>query len=128
MIPHEARNQFNEIIWHEMFEMQRILGATTDATQSEQAARGMGQSGVAMQLLAKDAVNSLKARSQFILGQLLRCLTAYRVPLSNENLTEAAQLLRDRIEAEAQMIRSHVFPLGPSAFSLSVPRNSKFRR
>ena len=112
MIPHVARDQFNEIISHEMFEMQRSMGATMAATQSEQAMRGMLPSGVAMQALALDAVNSLKARSQFILGQLMRCLTAHRVPLTDANLTEAAQLLRDKIEAEAQMIRSHMFSLG----------------
>jgi hypothetical protein len=112
MIPPEAQNQFNDIIVHEMFEMQRSMGARMAATQAEQAARGTGQSGIAMHLLGQDAINSLKARSQFILGQLLRVLTAHRVSLTEENLSEAAQLLRGKIEAEAQMVRSHTFSLG----------------
>jgi len=112
MIPHEARNQFNEIISHEMFEMDRSLAGTTGATQSQAAARGMGVSGPVMRSLKNDAVNSLKARSHFILGQLLRCLTAHRVPLTDENLIEAATLLRETIEAQGQIVRTRLFSLG----------------
>ena len=92
--------------------MDRSLVATMDATQSQAAAQGMGASGPLMQSLKNNAVNSLKARSHFILGQLLRCLTAHRVPLTDENLIEATTLLRETIETQGYAIRSRLFSLG----------------
>jgi hypothetical protein len=62
-----------------------------------------------MQALAQDTINSLKARAQFILGQLLRCLTAHHVALTAETVAEASTLLRDAIQTEAQMVRGRLF-------------------
>ena len=109
MIPNEAKQQFQEIITHEMFEMNRTFGAVLGATHASMIARGLGQSGPAMQALAQDAINSLKARAQFILGQLLRCLTAHHVELTAETVAEASTLLRDAIQTEAQMVRGRLF-------------------
>ena len=74
-----------------------------------------GDVGALMQSLKNDAVNSLKARSHFILGQLLRCLTAHRVPLTDENLIEAAILLRETIETQES------FPSGATLTTSAVP-------
>lgn len=112
MIPDEVRNQFNEIISHEMFEMNRSMAASFSATELRAAAQGTGLSGRTLVLLAEDAVNSLKARSQFILGQLLRCLAAHHVPLTEEAVAEASMVLRDTINAEGQLVRSHLFARG----------------
>ena len=109
MIPNEAKNQFQDIITHEMFEMDRALAGTLAATHSTMISRGLGQSGPAMQLLTQDATNSLKARAQLILGQLLRCLTAHHVPLTPEAVTEASTLLREAIHTQAQLVRSRLF-------------------
>ena len=98
MIPNEAKSQFQDIITHEMFEMERALAGVLAATHSNMISRGLGTSGPAMQVLTQDATNSLKARAQFILGQLLRCLTAHHVALTSETLTEASTLLRDAIQ------------------------------
>jgi uncharacterized membrane protein YccC len=102
MIPNEAKNQFHEIITHEMFEINRTLEGKLDATSAEMAVRGLGQSGPAMMALVHEATNSLKARGHFILGQLLRCLTAHRVTLDPKAVTEASTLLREAIERQAQ--------------------------
>lgn len=112
VIPNEVRNQFSEIISHEMFEMNRSMGAAFSATEGRASALGTGLSGRTLVLLAEDAVNSLKARSQFILGQLLRCLAAHRVPLTEETVAEASMVLRDTINAEGQLVRSHLFARG----------------
>ena len=109
MIPQEAKSQFQDIITHEMFEMERMLADVLAASHSSMIARGLGQSGPAMQLLTQDAANSLKARAQFILGQLLRCLAAHQVPLTVETVTEALTLLRAAIETQAQMVRGRLF-------------------
>jgi hypothetical protein len=109
VIPHEAKSQFQDIMTHEMFEMDRTLASVLAATHSIMISRGVGTSGAAMQTLIQDATNSLKARAQFILGQLLRCLTAHRVVLSSETLTEASTLLRDAIQTQAQMVRGRLF-------------------
>jgi hypothetical protein len=123
MIPNEAKNQFQDIITHEMFEMERALAGVLAATHSNMISRGLGTSGPAMQALTQDATNSLKARAQFILGQLLRCLAAHHVTLTAETLTEASTLLRDAIQTQAQMVRGRLFGnpvfttqgLGPAA-------------
>lgn len=109
MIPNEAKQQFQEIITHEMFEMNRTFEGVLGATHASMIARGLGQSGPAMQALAQDTINSLKARAQFILGQLLRCLTAHHVALTAETVAEASTLLRDAIQTEAQMVRGRLF-------------------
>lgn len=109
MIPNEVKGQFHEIITHEMFEMNRTLAGVLDATHASMIGRGLGQSGPAMQALAQDAINSLKARAQLILGQLLRCLTAHRVALTDDTVAEASMLLGDAIQAEAQMVRGRLF-------------------
>jgi hypothetical protein len=105
MIPNEAKNQLQDIITHEMFEMERALTGVLAATHSNMISRGLGTSGPAMQALTQDATNSLKARAQFILGQLLRCLATHHVTLTAETLTEASTLLRDAIQTQAQMVR-----------------------
>ena len=123
MIPNEAKSQFQDIITHEMFEMERALAGVLAATQSNMISRGLGTSGPAMQALTQDATNSLKARAQFILGQLLRCLATHHVTLTAETLTEASTLLRDAIQTQAQMVRGRLFGnpvfttqgLGPAA-------------
>jgi hypothetical protein len=92
-----------------MFEMERALAGVLAATHSNMISRGLGTSGPAMQVLTQDATNSLKARAQFILGQLLRCLTAHHVALTSETLTEASTLLRDAIQTQAQMVRGRLF-------------------
>lgn len=109
MIPNEVKSQFQDIITHEMFEMERALAGVLAATHSNMILRGLGTSGPAMQALTQDATNSLKARAQFILGQLLRCLTAHHVTLTAETLTEASTLLRDAIQTQAQMVRGRLF-------------------
>jgi hypothetical protein len=109
MVPHEAKNDFNEIIGIEMFEMNRTLSGAMAATQSRLIAKGLGTSGPAMQLLVEDATNSLKARAQYILGQLLRCLAAHQVRLDETTLPEAIALLRDTIDVQSQVIRSKLF-------------------
>jgi hypothetical protein len=109
MIPNEAKSQFQDIITHEMFEMERALAGVLAATHSNMISRGLGTSGPAMQALTQEATNSLKARAQFILGQLLRCLTAHHVALTAETLTEASTLLRDAIQTQAQMVRGRLF-------------------
>src|SRR5262249_54540819 len=109
MIANEAKNDFYQIITHEMLDMDRALADTIGATYARQIQRGMGQSGQAVWLLRQDATNSLKARGQFILGQLLRCLTAYHVVLNEENVAEATALLRGTIETQAQHVRQKLF-------------------
>lgn len=109
MIPPEARSSFQEIIIHEMFEMERMLDSTWGATTARMSTNGMARSGNAMSRLEQDAVNSLKARGAFILGQLLRCLTAYRVNLNAETIADAQALLRETVEAQAQVIQSLLF-------------------
>lgn len=109
MIPNEAKNQFQDIITHEMFEMDRTLGVVLDATYANACSRGLSVSGPAMLGLTQDATNSLKARAQYILGQLLRCLTAHHVALSGETVTEALALLREAIQREAQTVRRRLF-------------------
>ena len=64
MIPNEAKSQFQDIITHEMFEMERALAGVLAATHSNMISRGLGTSGPAMQVLTQDATNSLKARAQ----------------------------------------------------------------
>jgi hypothetical protein len=92
MIPDEAKNQFQDIIAHEMFEMDRTFAGALVATQSRLSSQGLGQSSSSMQLLTKDATSYLKARGQFILGQLLRCLAAHHVILDQQ--TTPAPILR----------------------------------
>jgi acyl dehydratase len=108
MIPHEAGRQFEEIIAHEMLEMDRALAAVSAAAHSKFIAHGRGISGAAMHALVQEAANSLKSRAQFILGQLLRCLAAHRVTLAGETLDEAAALLGAAIETQAQMVRGRL--------------------
>ena len=109
MITNEAKSQFQDIITHEMFEMDRALAGVLAATHANMISRGLATSGPAMQALTQDAANSLKTRAQFILGQLLRCLTAHHVTLTAETLTEASTMLRDAIQTQAQMVRGRVF-------------------
>ena len=116
MIPNEAKNQFQEIITNEMFEMDRALGGVMAATQSNASSRGAGTSGPAMQALTQDATNSLKARAQFILGQLLRCLAVHHVVMTPDTLAEASTLLRDAIQTQAQLVRGRLF--GNGVFSI----------
>ena len=112
MIPQEAKFNFQEIINHEMFEMDRSLAAVMAATQAGMAARGLSQSGPAMQALKDDVTNSHKAKGQFILGQLLRCLAAHRVALDSDVVNEATALLRDTIQAQAHLMQSRLFQFG----------------
>jgi hypothetical protein len=116
VIPNEAKNQFQEIITHEMFEMDRALGGVMAATQSNASSRGVGTSGPAMQALTQDATNSLKARAQFILGQLLRCLAAHHVVMTPDTLADASNLLRDAIQTQAQLVRGRLF--GNAVFAI----------
>ena len=87
----------------------RTLADAFMATQSRMGAKGLRQSSITMQVLTQDATNSLRARAQFCLGQLLRCLTVHRVSLNPETLTEATAILKDTIETEAQMVRGRLF-------------------
>ncbi|ACB97333.1 hypothetical protein [Beijerinckia indica] len=109
MVTPEAMNLFHDIITHEMFEMNRILEEVQQVTLSNLASRGLTQSGPAMQLVIQNATNSLKTRAQFILGQLLRCLASFHVPLDKETITEALSLLRDTIEMQADDIGRRVY-------------------
>jgi hypothetical protein len=110
MIPNEAKSQFHEIITHQMFEMERALEGVYDATLENEASRGWGHpGGVALSTMTQDATNSLKARGQFILGQLLRCLAAHHVTLDEEAVTEASTLLREAIEREFQVIATRLY-------------------
>jgi hypothetical protein len=113
MIPNEVKNVFQEIITNEMFEMNRQLAATMDATQASLIARGHSGSGAMVRMLAQDATNSLKARGQIILSQLVRCCGAYSVVWDDPTLRDASVMLRDGIEAESQVIRSRLlsFPI-----------------
>ncbi len=109
MIPSEAKSLFQNIIVHEMFEMDRTLDSTQQAALRSMASRGLGQSGNAMRHLTENATNSLKARAQFILGQLLRCMATHGVKLDAEALTEARALLGDAISLQATAIRDRLF-------------------
>lgn len=128
MIPNEAKNQFQEIITNEMFEMDRALGGVMAATQSNASSRGAGTSGPAMQALTQDATNSLKARAQFILGQLLRCLAVHHVVMTPDTLAEASTLLRDAIQTQAQLVRGRLFGNGVSVFKVWQQRDNSSRR
>jgi len=109
MIPSETKNLFQNIVTHEMFEMDRMLERVQDASISNMASRGMAQSSNMMHLLTQNATNSLKTRAQFILGQLLRCLAACHVPLETATVTEALGLLRDAIQTEARNVGARLF-------------------
>lgn len=113
MIPVEAKNQFEQIVTHEMFEMNRALEVVSGATFARATARGLGGSGVILVDLTQDATNSLKTRGQFILGQLLRCLAAHHVTLNAETLTEAVALLCTAIERQAQELMIKLFQRPP---------------
>lgn len=102
MIPSSAIAAFKNILDYEMVEMERQLDAAFGATNAE-AARN-GQSGRALVLLTQDAKNSLKARAHFILGQLLRCLTSYGASLDPDAIEEAVNILKEAIEAQAQIV------------------------
>jgi hypothetical protein len=108
MIPDDAKRNFHDIITHEMFEMDRSLEVTFEVTLAELHRKGLEKSRPAMQRLAQDAVNSLKTRCQFILGQLMRCLASHQVPLDLENVKEAKVLLKDAIEIQAGMVRGRL--------------------
>jgi len=62
-----------------------------------------------MQMLEQDAVNSLKAKAQVILSQLIRCCGAYNVIWDEGTMRDAASMLKDGIEAEAQVVGSRLF-------------------
>jgi hypothetical protein len=109
MIPPETNTLFQNVVTHEMFEMDRMLADVQDAALADAASRGMAQSGIAMHLVTQNATNSLKTRGQFILGQLLRCLAACHVPLDTETVTEALQLLRDTIQTQANDVGVRLF-------------------
>lgn len=109
MIPSETKNLFQNIVTHEMFEMDRMLERVHGASISNMASPGLAQSGNMMQLLTDNATNSLKSRAQFILGQLLRCLAACHVPLDTETVAEALGLLRHAIQTEASNVGARLF-------------------
>jgi hypothetical protein len=115
MIPPEAKKHFEGVRHHEMFEMQKALGRLLDARKAEMAVRGMGMSGTLLFMLTEEATNSLKARGRFLLGNLLRCLSAHGVELTAKTVAEGAALLKDAIEGEIVVIRSFLF--GQSAFA-----------
>ena len=129
MIPNKAKSQFQGIITHEIFEMERALDAVYSATVANHTTRGLGQSGPVLTALIQDATNSLKARGQFILGQLLRCMAAYHVTLDEETVTEASNLLREAIEREFQVIATRLYQKNRrSACLTSNKRNNSFKR
>lgn len=102
MIPPETKTFFQNVVTHEMFEMDRMLAGVQEAALENAASQGWAQpNGMALVHLTQNATNSLKTRAQFILGQLLRCLAACHVPLDTETVTEALQLLRDAIQTQA---------------------------
>jgi hypothetical protein len=108
MIPPETKTLFQNVVTHEMFEMDRMLAGVQEAALENAASWGR-PNGMALVLLTQNATNSLKTRAQFILGQLLRCLAACHVPLDTETVTEALQLLRDAIQAQANDVGVRLF-------------------
>lgn len=129
MIPNEAKNLLQDILTIEMFEMQRALDESLNATMARLAAAGALHSGRALLLMAQDGTNSLKSRGWYILGQLLRSLAAYKTPMSPETVTEASRLLNDWIEREAQLITNLVFnkPAFHTATSQGITRELRGR-
>jgi hypothetical protein len=116
MIPPETKTLFQNVVTHEMFEMDRMLAGVQEAALENAASWGR-PNGMVLVLLTQNATNSLKTRAQFILGQLLRCLAACHVPLDTETVTEALQLLRDAIQTQAsdvgvQLFQKPVFSFG----------------
>lgn len=125
MLPPEPKNLFQNIVTHEMFEMDRILDGIQQAALRNMASRGLGQSGNAMMLLTENATNSLKTRAQFIFDQLLRCLAAHHVPLDTETVTEALSLLREKIQMEADNVGRRLFQSPPFASAVGVLEKAK---
>lgn len=122
MIPDEAKNIFNDIVTNEMFEMDRQLAAVMGATQNRMAANGTLRSSMAALSLAQDATNSLKARGQLILSQLIRCLAVYNVTWDDVVVREASDLLRESIQIQAQVIRLRLFSTAPFGQNLPALR------
>jgi hypothetical protein len=109
MIPPVLQSVLQEILHVEMFDMQRALGKQLEARAVELSRRGVLHSGIALSLIAEDATNSLRSRGHFILGQILRLLAAYHVPMIEEVVSNAVVLLKDKINTEADLIRSIAF-------------------
>jgi hypothetical protein len=109
MLPTELDDVLQKILHVEMFDMQRAFGKQLEARTYELARRGVVVSSIALTLIAEDAMNSLRSRGHAILGQILRLLAAYRVPMTEEVVSHAAILLKDKIDAEADLIRSIAF-------------------
>lgn len=103
-IPSEAAAQFQEIVRHEMFDMDRSLARSFDTTVAKMTPRGLGLSGNLMSALTEEATNSLKARGHFILGQLLRCLAAHGVELTDEVVVDAIKLLKNEVDDQFQFV------------------------
>jgi hypothetical protein len=123
MIAAEAKNHFQSMAYHEMFDMQSTLDRVLNARHAEMVARmGGGVSGNLLAVLAEEGRNSLRARGRALLGHLLRCLSVHGVDLA-ENLAEAAGLLKEAISNEVLLIRNIVF--GRPVFNSNFAGNAK---
>jgi hypothetical protein len=114
MLPPEATNLFQEIAHDEMFRAQQQLDDILRATMAEMAARRMARSGNAMAALVKNGKDSMKARGEVLLSQLVCCLVIHNA-LTEDAISEATALLKNAIEMEGQIVRSRVF--GNSLFA-----------
>jgi len=108
MISVEAKNHFQILVNHEMVDMDQKLAAAFAATQAKMAVSA-GISSTTLPLLIQEATNSLKVRAQFILQQLLRCLSAHGVSLTGDTLDEGKVLLRETMQIQVQMVRGRLF-------------------
>ena len=125
MIAAEAKNHFQSIAHHEMFDMQSTLDGVLNARHADMVARmGGGVSGNLLAALAQEGRNSLRARGRALLGHLLRCLTVHAVKLTPENVAEAKGLLQDAISNEVLLVMNNVFsrPVFNSNFAGNAKR------
>lgn len=112
MISQNALERYRELVEIEAVEMDTLLALKLSSTLATAIQHGVGQSGRCMLMLKEDAVNSLKARAQFALGQMLRCLTAHAVPLSDDVVDQAITTVKTTIENQSDSVHRQLFASG----------------
>lgn len=110
----DALNKFQDVIRHEILDLERSYARQLSASQAKWAANGSLSSSGAVLGFQEIARGATRAGSQVILSQLLRCITAYGVPLDDEAVSRAKTSLRDQINLHATVLRSRL--LGMSTF------------
>lgn len=109
MIPQSATAHFGQIVRDEMFEMDRQLAQAFSSTVTMAIKSGGLHSGRTLVGLHRDSTNSLQARGQVVLSQLLRCLAAHHVPMDTETVAEAMALLKQETETQVRVVRDQLF-------------------